>query len=480
MENLNIIELREKLLNKEISAKEIVNYYLSRIERLDKELNSYITVNTELSLNKADEFDNNFEKFKNKKLSGIPIAVKDVFSTKDILTTAASHILDNYKPVYNSTVIEKMLNEEAIILGKTNLDQFCHGSSTVTSYYGTTRNPWNKACLPGGSSGGSAAAISADLCAGSLGTETAGSIRLPSSWCGNVGLKPTYGRVSRYGILAMGSSLDSPGPIVKTVKDAAYLLNIIAGYDKRDFTTYKDTPNDYYKSLTKDTVKGMRLAIPKEYLELELEDGVRKNFNNAVEILKKAGAIIEEVSILDPKFAMAVYTITCRSEVSSNLARYDGTRYGLEGMNKDTVKTYYESVRGDGFGEENKRRVMTGTFSLSAGYADDYFKKSEQVRQLIREDFDNVLSKYDAIVAPTTPSVALKDKDADNPLFGEIADVLAEGSSEAGLPGLTVPSGLSNGMPTGIQFIGTHLAEQKILDLGYTVEQEIGRLILDI
>jgi aspartyl-tRNA(Asn)/glutamyl-tRNA(Gln) amidotransferase subunit A len=480
LENLSLTELREKLLNKEISAKEIVNHYLSRIERLDKELNSYITVNTELSLKKAEEFDNNFEKLKDKKLSGIPIAVKDVFSTKDILTTAASHILDNYKPVYNSTVIEKILNEEAILLGKTNLDQFCHGSSTITSYYGTTRNPWNKECLPGGSSGGSAAAISADLCAGSLGTETAGSIRLPSSWCGNVGLKPTYGRVSRYGVLAMGSSLDSPGPIVKTVKDAAYLLNIIAGYDKKDFTTYKDIPNDYYKSLTKDTVKGMRLAIPKEYLELELEDGIRKNFNNAVEILKDAGAIIEEVSILDPKFAMAVYTITCRSEVSSNLARYDGTRYGLEGMNKDTVKTYYESVRGDGFGEENKRRVMTGTFSLSAGYADDYFKKSEQVRQLIREDFDNVLSKYDAIIAPTTPSVALKDKDADNPLFGEIADVLAEGSSEAGLPGLTVPSGLSNGMPTGIQFIGTHLAEQKILDLGYTVEQELGRLILDI
>ena len=480
MENLSLTELREKLLNKEISAKEIVNHYLSRIERLDKELNSYITVNTELSLKKAEEFDNNFEKLKDKKLSGIPIAVKDVFSTKDILTTAASHILDNYKPVYNSTVIEKILKEQAILLGKTNLDQFCHGSSTITSYYGTTRNPWNKECLPGGSSGGSAAAISADLCAGSLGTETAGSIRLPSSWCGNVGLKPTYGRVSRYGVLAMGSSLDSPGPIVKTVKDAAYLLNIIAGYDKKDFTTYKDIPNDYYKSLTKDTVKGMRLAIPKEYLELELEDGIRKNFNNAVEILKDAGAIIEEVSILDPKFAMAVYTITCRSEVSSNLARYDGTRYGLEGMNKDTVKTYYESVRGDGFGEENKRRVMTGTFSLSAGYADDYFKKSEQVRQLIREDFDNVLSKYDAIIAPTTPSVALKDKDADNPLFGEIADVLAEGSSEAGLPGLTVPSGLSNGMPTGIQFIATHLAEQKILDLGYTVEQELGRLILDI
>ena len=480
MENLSITELREKLLSKEVSAKEVVQYYLDRINKLDKDLNSYITVNEELSLQKAGDFDNNFEELKNKKLAGIPIAVKDVFSTKDILTTCASHVLDGYKPVFESTVTKKMLEEEVILFGKTNQDQFCHGSSTITSYYGPTRNPWDMETLPGGSSGGSAAAVAADLCTGSLGTETAGSIRLPGSWCGTVGLKPTYGRVSRYGVLAMGSSLDSPGPIVKTVKDAAYILSIIAGHDPHDFTTYKDKPEDYYSNLSLESVKGMKLAIPKEYLEVELDENVRKNFEKSVEILKNAGAEVEEVSIMDPKFGIAVYTITCRSEVSSNLARYDGTRYGLEGKDKDTVKTYYESVRGDGFGEENKRRVMTGTFSLSAGYADDYFKKSEQVRQLIREDLDKVLSKYDAIIAPTTPTTALKDKDADNPLFGEIADVLAEGSSEAGLPGLTVPSGLSNGMPTGIQFIGRHLGEQIILDLGYAVEQELGRLKLDI
>ena len=480
MENLSITQLREKLLSKDISAQEAVTYYLDRIDKLDKDINSYITVSKELALEKAKDFDNNFEVLKAKKLAGVPISVKDVFSTKGILTTCASHILDGYKPVYESTVTKKMLNEEVILLGKTNQDQFCHGSSTVTSYYGPTRNPWNMETLPGGSSGGSAAVIAADLAAGTLGTETAGSIRLPGSWCGVVGLKPTYGRVSRYGVLAMGSSLDSPGPIVKTVKDAAYILGIIAGHDTHDFTTYKEKPEDYYNNLSLKSVKGMKLAIPKEYLEVELEDGVRKNFDKAVEILKNAGAIIEEISILDPKFAMAVYTITCRSEVSSNLARYDGTRYGLEGANKDSVKTYYESVRGEGFGEENKRRVMTGTFSLSAGYADEYFKKSEQVRQLIREDFDKILSKYDAIIAPTTPTTALRDKDADNPLFGEIADVLAEGSSEAGLPGLTVPSGLSNKMPTGIQFIGRHLGEQTILDLGYTVEKELGRLILDI
>ena len=478
MENLSITELRQKLLNKEISSKEIVQHYLDRISKYDKELNAYITVDAENALKKAGEFDNSTDK--EKKLGGIPVAVKDIFSTKQMPTTAASHILDGYTSVYESTVTKRLLDEEAIILGKTNLDQFCHGSSTVTSCFGPTRNPWNKEMLPGGSSGGSAAATAADLCAGSLGTETAGSIRLPSSWCGIVGLKPTYGRVSRYGVLAMGSSLDCPGPIVKTVKDAAYLLSIIAGHDENDFTSSKTPIQNYLDSINVENIKDMKLALPKEYLELGLEEGVRKNFEKAIEILKSLGATIEEVSIMDPQFAMAVYTITCRSEVSSNLARYDGTRYGLEGSKNGNIKEYYESTRGEGLGEEAKRRIMTGTFSLSAGYADEYFRKSEQVRQLIKEDFDKVLSKYDAIVAPSTPSIALKDKDADNPLFGEIADVLAEGSSEAGLPGLTIPSGLSNGMPTGIQFIGKHFDEQTILNLGQGVEDGIGRIILNL
>ena len=473
MENLTITQIREKLLKKDLSATEIVNYYLSQIDTKDRDLNAYITVDKEKALEKAKYFDENFDSESKKKMSGIPIAVKDVFSTKDILTTCASHILDDYKPVYESTVTKKLLDEGMIILGKSNLDQFCHGSSTVTSYYGPTRNPHDLTKLPGGSSGGSAAATAADMCAGSLGTETAGSIRLPASWCGVVGLKPTYGRVSRYGVLAMGSSLDSPGPIVKSVEDAAYMLSIIAGYDKNDFTTYKEDFPNYYKNLDPSRVKDMKFAIPKEYLEVELTDGVRKNFEKSIEILRSLGAQIDEISIMDPKFAMAVYTVTCRSEVSSNLARYDGTRYGLDGKDKTTTKEYFESTRGEGFGEEPKRRVMTGTFSLSAGYADEYFKKSEQVRQLIREDFDKVFEKYDVIVAPSTPSTALSDEDANNPLFGEIADILAEGSSLAGLPGLTIPNGLENNMPTGIQFISNHLEEQKILDAGYGLEKEL-------
>ena len=475
-----ITQLREKLLSKKISSEEIVKYYLKRIKELNPKLNAYITVCEEESLKKAKELDKNFNKLKENKLAGVPISVKDIFSTKDILTTAASHLLDGYKPVYNATVIENILKEEAIIIGKTNLDEFCHGSGTVTSYYGPTRNPWDVKRLPGGSSGGSASALAADMCTASLGTETAGSLRLPASWCGLVGFKPTYGRVSRYGVLAMGSSLDSPGPLTKDVKDAAYMLEILAGHDPNDFTSSKLEVPNYFDNLTSKNISDLKVALPKEYLEMELEDGVRENLLKGVDILRKLGVTVEEVNVLDPKYGIAVYTVTCRSEVSSNLARYDGTRYGLEGSENENIKIYYESTRGEGFGQEAKRRVMTGTFSLSAGYADEYFKKSEQVRQLIKEDMDEVLKKYDAIVAPTTPSIALKDKDADNPLFGELADVLAESSSESGLPGITIPSGLSEGMPTGIQFIGNYFDEQTILNLAYGLEKELGKLKLKI
>ncbi len=471
MENLTITQLRQKLLNKQLSAKEITSYYLEKIDEKDKEINAYISVCSQEALKKAEEYDNNFENEKDKKLGGIPLAIKDVFSTKDILTTCASHILDGYKPVYESTVTDKLLNQGAIFLGKTNLDQFCHGSSTVTSYYGATRNPHDLERLPGGSSGGSAAAVAADMCAGSIGTETAGSIRQPASWCGVVGLKPTYGRVSRYGVLAMGSSLDSPGPITKSVDDSALILSVISGYDSKDFSSYNEPTKIYIPDSSK--IKGMKICIPKEYLDMSIQKSVLENFEKSIEILNKLGAQITYESILNPQFAMAVYTITCRSEVSSNLARYDGTRYGLEGGDKTSVKTYYESTRGMGFGQEPKRRVMTGTYSLSAGYADEYFKKSEQVRQLIKEDLDNILNKYDCIVSPTTPTTALKNEDADNPLFGEMADILAEGSSLAGLPGISIPNGKDQNLPTGIQFIGKTLDEQTILNAAKALEESI-------
>lgn len=480
MENFTITQLREKLLSKEISATEVVEYYLDRIKRYDSQFNSYITVCEEESRLKAKELDNDFNKLKENKLSGIPVTVKDVFSTKDIATSGASKILEEYTPVYNATVVERVLNENATILGKTNLDEFCHGSGTATSCFGASRNPWDVSKLPGGSSGGSSASLAADLCTTSLGTETAGSIRLPASWCGVVGLKPTYGRVSRFGVLAMGSSLDSPGPITKDVKDAAYVLGIIAGYDKNDFTSSRIKVPDYFANLEEIDLKNLKIALPKEYLDLKLEEGVRENLLKSIDVLKNMGVRIEEVSLLDPKFGIAVYTLTCRSEVSSNLARYDGTRYGRNGGNDSTVVENYNTTRGEGFGQEAKRRIMTGTFSLSAGYADEYFKKSEQVRQLIKEDLDSVLKKYDVIIGPSTPSTALSDKDAENPLFGELADVLAEGSSLAGLPGISIPNGLSNSMPTGIQFIGRYFDEQTILSISYALEREIGRQILKL
>lgn len=469
MENLTITQLREKLLKKTLSAQEITTHYLKQIEKRDKELNAYITVCSEKALENAKDFDNNFDTQKNKILGGIPLGIKDVISTKDILTTCASHILDKYEPVYDATVIQKLLEQGAIILGKTNLDQFCHGSSTITSYYGPTRNPHDISRIPGGSSGGSAAAVAADMCAGAMGTETAGSIRLPASWCGIVGLKPSYGRVSRYGVLAMGSSLDSPGPLTKSVDDAALILSVISGYDTKDFSSY-NLPNTVYIP-DSSKIKGMNICIPKEYLELNIEKGVLENFEQSIEKLKKLGANISYENVLNPGFAMAVYTITCRSEVSSNLARYDGTRFGLEGDDKSSIKAYYESTRGKGFGQEPKRRVMTGTYSLSAGYSDEYFKKSEQVRQLIKQNLDEILSKYDCIVSPSTPTTALKDKDADNPLFGEMADILAEGSSLAGLPGISIPNGKADILPTGIQFVGKTLDEITILNAAKALEE---------
>lgn len=474
MKNLGIVELRKKLKKKEISCEEITQYYLKKIEE-KQGLNAFITINQDC-LEQAKQFDKNPDE---KKLGGIPIAIKDVFSTKDFRTTCASKILDSYIPKFESTVTKKAFDEGAINIGKANLDQFCHGSSTITSGYGPTRNPWNVTKLPGGSSGGSAAAVIADLCAGALGTETAGSLRQPASWCGVVGMKPTYARVSRFGVLAMGSSLDSPGVLTKNVDDSAYLLSIIAGYDKNDFTSSKkDVPN-YYENLKPKNIKNLTLGIPKEYIDIDLEDGVRKNFEESVKIFKKLGAKIKEINLIDPKYAIAVYTLVCRSEVSSNLSRYDGTRYCISTENQKNFSKYIENVRGQGFGEETKRRIMTGTFALSAGYADKYYKNAEKVRQILKQDVINVLKDIDAIIAPSSPTVALNDKEVDNPIFGELADVLVETSSLAGLPGISIPNGFSNNLPTGLQIFTKHFEEQVVLDIAKAFENEHGIITLD-
>jgi len=459
MENLSILEAKKLIDNGELSPLDLTNYYLNRIEDENPRVNAFITVNKDAP-KQADNY------IKGKKLSGIPIAVKDVFSTKDLKTTCASHIIDNYYPAYESTVTSRMLNEGAIFIGKTNLDEFCHGSSTETSYFGPSRNPHDEQRLAGGSSGGSATAVADDLCAGSVGTETAGSIRQPSSWCGCIGLKPTYGRVPRYGVVAMGSSLDSPGPIVKTVDDAAYLLSIIGGFDQKDMTSSKLPVPDYLNDIDKNCVKGIKIGIPKEFLKLDLEKDVRKNFEEKIAELKSAGAIISEIELLAPKYAMAVYTVICRSEVSSNLSRFDGTRYCNPSGEEYQVSDYFQNVRGNGFGSEAKRRIMTGTFSLSAGYSDEFFKKADKVREIMKDNFKDVFKEVDLIAGPTTPNISLKvGSTKDNPLFGEMMDILAENSSLAGLPAITVPSGISNNLPTGLQLIGNYFDEQRIINI---------------
>ena len=431
----SLLELREMVKKKELSHEEIWSYFLARVEKYDKDLNCFVTPPS-------------------KQGNGFPMAFKDNFNTKGIRTTASSKVLDNYTPPYNATVVEKLLKANFSVFGKTNMDAWAHGSSTETSDYGPTNNPWDTSRAAGGSSGGSSAATAAYLIPAAIGSETAGSIRQPAAWCGMVGLKPTYGRVSRYGVIAMGSSWDCPGPITRTVEDAAYLLEIIQGDDPYDATTIpvKDTR---YK--LQDTRK-MKIGVCQDYLE-NIDPDILKRFDETIEILKKLGHEIVPISLISPKYSISVYTILQRSEVSSNLNRYDGVRYGND---RST------------FGEEAKRRIMLGTYSLSHGYYDAYYKKAEKVRQLIIQDFDSAFKNVDLIFAPTSPSTALKKGEFEKySFFGEMMDVLNEPAAAAGIPAINVPMGLdSNKLPIGLQFMGEKLQEEKVLSIAYQLEKE--------
>jgi aspartyl-tRNA(Asn)/glutamyl-tRNA(Gln) amidotransferase subunit A len=432
----SIIELKKQLDTNQISSIELSSYFRKRIDKYDPEINSYVTV--------AEEKD------------GLPIAVKDNFCTKDLRTTASSKVLDAFIPPYESTVTTKLLNSGMQILGKTNMDAWAHGSSTETSDYGATKNPYDITRIPGGSSGGSAAAAAAYLAPAAIGSETAGSIRLPAAWCGMVGLKPTYGRVSRYGVIAMGSSLDCPGPITRTVEDAAYLLSIIAGHDPYDATSSKEIVPDYQKLLKEK--KKLKIGVCDAYFE-NVNEEIKQSVTNAIEILKKMGHEIKPVNLISPKYAISVYTIIQRAEVSSNLARFDGVRYGND-------RSY--------FGREAKKRIMLGAYTLSHGYYDAFYKKAQKVRTLIIEDFKKVFKDVDVLVSPATPMSALKLGDWENyPFFGETMDVLNEPAAVAGIPAISVPSGLdSMGLPIGIQFVGRHFDEQSLLQLAYQFEKE--------
>jgi aspartyl-tRNA(Asn)/glutamyl-tRNA(Gln) amidotransferase subunit A len=453
---LTLKEAKEKLQKKEISSVELMKAYLDRIKKTEPSINALVTVTEESALDEAKRADKLIGDGDDKPLLGIPLVIKDNFSTKGVLTTASSKLLDNYYPPFDATVVARLKDAGMVMLGKANMDAFAHGSSTETSDFGATKNPWNTGHLPGGSSGGSAASVAADQAVASIGSETAGSIRQPASWCGVVGLKPTYGRVSRYGVVAMASSTDSPGPLTKTVEDSARILQVLAGKDEFDATSSPRPVDDYLKDIN-NSIEGMTIGVSDDYKE-GVDPDVQARVDEAVKVLEKLGAKVKKIKLFAPKYAIAVYTILQRSEVSSNLARLDGIRYG---HGRDT------------FGDEAKRRIMLGTYTLSAGYYDAFYKKAQKVRTIIVEDFDKAFQDVDVIVSATSPSPALPlGASKGHPMFGEMADVLVEPSSIAGLPGINIPVGFTKEkLPVGMQIMGPQFSEKLILQVAQAFER---------
>ncbi|MBI5328006.1 MAG: Asp-tRNA(Asn)/Glu-tRNA(Gln) amidotransferase subunit GatA [Deltaproteobacteria bacterium] len=471
--NLTIHELHERLKKKELSSLELTDAFLKRINAVEGKIKAYITITKEDAVKQAKEADKRIAAGMDvTPLTGVPISVKDIFCTKGILTTCASKILNNFIPPYDAAVIKKLKDAGAVILGKNNMDEFAMGSSTENSAYFTTKNPWDLERVPGGSSGGSAASVAADECAASIGTDTGGSIRQPASCCGIVGLKPTYGRVSRYGMIAFASSLDQAGPLTKDVKDCAIMLNAMAGYDSQDSTSIDAPVPDYTKVLTKD-VKGLKIGIPKEYFIKGLDSDVEKAVKQAIEVLKKQGASVVDVSLPHTDYAIAVYYLVATAEASSNLARYDGVKFGYRVKESKNLIDMYCKTRDEGFGPEVKRRIMLGTYSLSAGYYEAYYKKASYVRILIKRDFEEAFKKCDVILTPTSPTPAFKigEKTSD-PLTMYLSDIFTISCNLAGIPGISLPCGFTkNNLPIGLQILGKPLDEETVLKTAYAYEQ---------
>ena len=471
---LTVHELQEKLQSKEITIEQITKAYVENIEKYEKDVQAFITPLKENALKQAEEIKKKVENGEiTNPLAGIPIGIKDNICTKGIKTTCASKMLENFVAPYNATVMEKIYGENMINLGKLNMDEFAMGASTEYSYFQTTRNPWNLNTVPGGSSGGSAAAVAANMVPWALGSDTGGSIRQPASFCGVVGLKPTYGLVSRYGLVAFASSLDQIGPITKDVKDAAILLNVIAGHDEKDTTSVNKEKVDYTKAL-KNNVKGLRIGIPKEYFGEGINSEVKQSLEKAINIYKELGATVEEFSLNIADYALATYYIIACAEASSNLGRFDGIRYGYRTANYSDLKELFRNSRSEGFGAEVKRRIILGTYVLSSGYYDAYYKKAQQVRTLVKKEFDKAFEKYDVLLTPTSPTVAFEiGTRSNNPLEMYLADICTVSVNIAGLPGISIPCGVdSKGMPIGMQLIGNKFAEETILNAAYTYEQK--------
>lgn len=469
--NQSLTSIHKQLSDKSVSAEDLTKQTLKNIKNVDGDINAFLTLDEDGALKQAKEIDDKGIDSDNL-LSGLPIAVKDNIVTKGLKTTAASKILENFTPIYDATVSEKIKKLGTITVGKTNMDEFAMGGSTENSAFKITHNPWDTTKVPGGSSGGSAAAVAAGEVLAALGSDTGGSIRQPASFTGVVGMKPTYGRVSRWGLIAFGSSLDQIGPITRNVADNATLLNAIAGHDDHDLTSSTKEVPDFTSSLNKG-VKGLRIGIPSEFMAQGLDDDVKQTVLNTAETFKKLGATVDEVSLPHTKYGVAAYYIISSSEASSNLQRFDGIRYGRRAKDVKNLEDLYVKSRSEGFGDEVKRRIMLGTFSLSAGFYDAYFKKAAQVRTLMINDFNNVFKDFDLILAPTAPTPAYGiGEDVSDPMTMYMNDVLTLPVNLAGLPGMSVPAGFSKGLPVGVQLIGRPFDELTVYQAGNAFEQE--------
>ena len=471
---LTVHELQEKIKNGELTTKEILQAYINRIDEKEKDVQAFVTTLTE-EAEKKEEVHKKIESGEIEgDLAGIPIGIKDNICTKGIKTTCASKMLEDFISPYDATVMEKINDENMILLGKLNMDEFAMGGSTEHSYFKKTRNPWDLNRVPGGSSGGSASAVAAGMVPWALGSDTGGSIRQPASFCGVVGLKPTYGLVSRYGLVAFASSLDQIGPITKDVKDSAILLNIIAGHDKKDTTSVNIEKKDYVKALKND-VKGLKIGVPKEFLAEGTQPEVKGKIEEAIQIYKELGAVVEEISLDVAKYSLATYYIIACAEASSNLGRFDGIRYGYRAKDYKDLNELFVKSRSEGFGDEVKRRIILGTYVLSSGYYDAYYKKAQKVRSLVMNEFIKAFQKYDVLLTPTSPTVAFKiGEKTSNPLEMYLSDICTVSVNIAGLPGISIPCGVdSNNMPIGMQLIGNKFQEETILNAAYTFEQKL-------
>ncbi|WP_128895793.1 Asp-tRNA(Asn)/Glu-tRNA(Gln) amidotransferase subunit GatA [Longirhabdus pacifica] len=470
--DMRLQQIHNLLTNKELSVTELVEHSLKRIKETDGDIKAFLRVDEENAKKQAIQMD---EQLMNQSerglLFGLPAGIKDNMVTEGLTTTAGSKFLENYNPIYDGTVVKKLKEAQSVTMGKLNLDEFAMGSSCENSAFFPTKNPWNLDCVPGGSSGGSAATVAAGQVYFSLGSDTGGSIRQPAAYCGVVGMKPTYGRVSRYGLIAFASSLDQIGPLTKNVEDCAYVLQAISGHDHMDSTSAKVDIPDYTSSLTGD-IKGLRIGVPKEFLAEGIDPGVKEATLKALKDLEALGAVWEEVSLPHSQYSLAAYYLIAPSEASSNLARFDGVRYGVRSDNADNLLELYHQSRSEGFGPEVKRRIMLGTYALSSGYYDAYYKKAQQARTLIKQDFDQVFEKYDCIIGPSAPTTAFPfGSKTDDPLQMYLNDIYTIPISLAGLPAISVPCGFTNGLPVGLQIVGKAFDESTVLRVAHAYEQ---------